>query len=211
MSQTLRPTLAALLGLAALTATGPAAADDGRGFDVTAFDQAPITAPQWIQEAIVEQAQEAIDAAEVPSLRHLIEHRLSVAEQERRYAEIDELTTLWLTLERREQLDRVVERGDQFLNVSLRNQKRSEIRGEVRRHRFAPLDVDAFDVPAPRFSVDEALDAERFVLSLEEPYRSAVLWTLTGRNHREVAEEMDASHAAVRKWAQRLRERLGDD
>jgi DNA-directed RNA polymerase specialized sigma24 family protein len=35
-----------------------------------------------------------------------------------------------------------------------------------------------------------------------------MLWTLTGRNHREVAEEMGASHAAVRKWAQRLRDSL---
>lgn len=203
MSSSLRPTLAALFGAAALSASSPAAAEDRHCERLEAHF---VEAVSSLSAELANEAQ-----AEAPSLRSLIEDRIERAEREHRYGDIDELTTLWLTLERREQLDRVVERGEQFLNVSLRNQKRSEMRSQSRRQRFAPFDVTAIDMPGPSFTVDQSIDAERFIDHLAEPYRSAVLWTLTGLNHREVAEEMDVSHAAVRKWAQRLRERLGPD
>lgn len=205
MSSHVRPTLAALLGAAALSASSPAAAETtGREH----VDLAHTCDHQMVPST---SAQPEAPAAEPASLRTLIEDRIEHAEREHRYDDIDQLTTLWLTLERREQLDRVVDRGQQFLNVSLRNQKRSELRSTARRQRFAPYDAQTLDVPGPSWTVDQSLDAERFISHLSEPYRSAVLWTLTGRNHREVAEEMDVSHAAVRKWAQRLRERLDGD
>jgi DNA-directed RNA polymerase specialized sigma24 family protein len=186
MSQSLRPKLVALLGAATLAASSQALAHDDRS---------------TVQPR-------AIEASGDTSLRRLIEHRLASAEASSNYDEIDELTTLWMTLERRGQLDRVVERPEQFLNVALRNQKRSEHRSSARRQRHAPFDVADFEIPASSFVPDQAIDAERFISGLTEPYRSAILWTLTGRNHREVAEEMGASHAAVRKWAQRLRDSL---
>jgi DNA-directed RNA polymerase specialized sigma24 family protein len=201
MSSHVRPTLAALLGLAALSTSAPAAAE-------LPSSRAGSTPSHIIEAAVATEADRPSDS---PTLRTLIEARIADAEREHRYDDIDALTTLWLTLEKRSQLDRVVNRGHQFLNVSLRNQRRSELRSTTRRQRFAPYDVQALDVPAPRWTADERLDAERFVSHLEEPYRSAVLWSLTGRNHREVADEMQVSHAAVRKWAQRLRERLADD
>ena len=204
MSSHVRPTLAALLGAAALSASSPAAAETtGHEHRELAQNCAPQLAPSTSASA-------EPSAVEPASLRDLIEDRIESAEREQRYEDIDHLTTLWLTLERREQLDRVVDRGQQFLNVSLRNQRRSELRSASRRQRFAPYDAQALDVPGPTWTLDQSIDAERFVSHLAEPYRSAVLWTLTGRNHREVAEEMDVSHAAVRKWAQRLRERLDD-
>ncbi|HHH31085.1 MAG TPA: hypothetical protein ENK57_22440 [Polyangiaceae bacterium] len=205
MSSHVRPTLAALLGAAALSASSPAAAE------TTRRDQTELAHACELLVAESTSTKPEAPAAEPASLRTLIENRIAHAEREHRYDDIDELTTLWLTLERREQLDRVVDRGQQFLNVSLRNQKRSELRSASRRQRFAPYDAQALDVPGPSWTVDQSIDAERFVSHLSEPYRSAVLWTLTGRNHREVADEMQVSHAAVRKWAQRLRERLDGD
>jgi len=207
MSSHVRPTLAALIGAAALSASSPAAAETTER-ELTHLTQACETHIALGTAQAESPRTDEMPAAEPASLRDLIENRMEHAEREHRYDDIDRLTTLWLTLERREQLDRVVDRGQQFLNVSLRNQKRSELRSEARRQRFAPFDAQALDVAGPSFTVDQSIDAERFVSHLSEPYRSAVLWTLTGRNHREVAEEMQVSHAAVRKWAQRLRERL---
>jgi len=201
MSTFLRPKLAALLGAATLTAAGlPAAALER-----------PTTKPLVCQHASSETdaAADAAEAAEaMPTLGSCIEARLQKAQQTHRYDEIDELTTLWLTLQRRGQLDRVVGRSEQFLNVALRNQKRSAMRSATRRHRRAPFEANDVDLVAPSFAPGQALDADRFIDGLTEPYRSAVMWTLTGRNHREVADEMGVSHAAVRKWAQRLREQL---
>jgi hypothetical protein len=196
MSKSFGPKLAALLGAAAITAAAtPAVALAPARAQVRQFQTEPqVEAPRQVEVG--------------PSLRTIIEKRLASAESSSQYQEIEELTTLWMTLQRRDQLDRVVERGEQFLNVALRNQRRSELRSSTRRHRHAPFDVADFEIPAASFVADEALDAEEFLGSLEEPYRSAVLWALTGRNHREVADQMGVSHAAVRKWAQRLRDRL---
>lgn len=191
MSQSLRPKLAALIGAATLSAASPAAAEGSlqdRGSRLVG-QQAPSET----------------------SLRTIIETRLEAAERERRYGDIDELATLWLTLARRDQLDRVVERGEQFLNVALKNQRRSELRGEARALRRTACEENPVDVPGDRCAPYEIIDAERFVGRLSDPYQTAVKWSLTGMNHREVAEQMGASHAAVRKWAQRLREQLGDD
>lgn len=151
------------------------------------------------------------EAPAASSLRAIIEERAEKAERAGRYDKVDELTTLWLTLERRAQLDRVVAKGEQFVNVSLRNQKRSEQRSQSRALRRSAADPAELELPTFSLDVGQALDAEQFVASLEEPYRSAVKWSLSGMNHREVAEQMGASHSAVRKWAQRLRERLTED
>ena len=207
MSQSLRPKLAALIGAATLSAATPAAAEaqlrDGRSQ----------LARDGLEHGETHERHEAPFDAEAPfdgSLRAIIETRIEAAERERRYGDIDELTTLWLTLARREQLDRVVERGEQFLNVALKNQRRSELRSEARVLRRS-CEEDPVDVPGDRCAPYELIDAERFVGRLSDPYQTAVKWSLTGMNHREVAERMGASHAAVRKWAQRLREQLGDD
>ena len=193
MSQSLRPNTRPLIGAAALTAA-PAAAVESTAAETRSENRCAMEPPS---------AQ--------PTLGTLIEARLAKAQESHRYGDIDALATLWMTLERRGQLDRCVDRGEQFINVSLRNQKRSELRGAARRHRLAPFNATELEPAGPNLPFDQALDAERFVSGLDEPYRTAVLWSLTGRNHREVAEEMGASHAAVRKWAQRLRDSLNDD
>ncbi len=207
MSKAIRPTIAALIGAAALATTAPASAEPSRQpHRIRAERPANVRTPdRTAQDATV------CEAPAPTSLRAIIEHRAEKAVRVGRHGDLDELTTLWLTLERRDQLDRVVERGEQFVNVSLRNQKRSQQRVQGRAlRRYAP---DPTELDLPRFSldVDQALDAEAFVASLDEPHRSAVKWSLNGMNHRAVAEQMGASHAAVRKWAQRLRERLNKD
>jgi DNA-directed RNA polymerase specialized sigma24 family protein len=198
MSKALRPKLAALIGAATLSAASPAAAGE------QLRDERSQLAPegQNLEQLLVDRALDG-------SLRAIIETRIEAAERERRYGDIDELTTLWLTLARREQLDRVVERGEQFLNVALKNQRRSELRGEARALRRTCED-DPVEVPGDRCAPHELIDAERFIGRLSDPYQTAVKWSLTGMNHREVAEQMGASHAAVRKWAQRLREQLAE-
>lgn len=193
MSQSLRPTLAALIGAATLTAAAPAVAAESSAMEARAHSRPSEADP------------------ERRTLGGIIEARLLKAQEANRYEDIDALATLWMNLERRGQLDRRVERGEQFINVALRNQRRSELRSEARRHRHTPFSASDTDAPAPTLHFDQALDAERFISGLQEPYRTAILWSLTGRNHREVAQEMGASHAAVRKWAQRLRESLGDE
>lgn len=195
MSHSVRPKLAAaLLGAATLSAVTSARADD-RGHQ---------TAPERLCQSIV-----AESCASRTTLGDIIEARLEAAQAEHRYNAIDELATLWLSLSKRGQLDRVVERGEQFLNVSLRNQRISELRRVNRAlKRLGGDDAALAELPVDPVPVAQGLDAERFVQSLEEPYRTAVQWSLIGLNHREVAEKMGASHAAVRKWAQRLRERI---
>lgn len=239
MSHSLRPKLAALIGAATLSAATPAAAEalrDDRcqlarspherpcaeetrapAHDVAdgdlRDDRAEHRAAEHGAEHLAAEPWASFsDAAPAHgSLRTIIETRLESAERERRYGDIDELTTLWLTLARRDQLDRVVERGEQFLNVALKNQRRSELRSEARVLRRTACEEDPVDVAGDRCAPHELIDAERFVGRLSDPYQTAVKWSLTGMNHREVAERMGASHAAVRKWAQRLREQLGDD
>jgi hypothetical protein len=195
MSHSVRPKLAAaLLGAATLSAVPSASADERR------------------HEARLEPLHQSIVAESCASrttLGDIIEARLEAAQADHRYAAIDELTTLWLSLSKRGQLGRVVERGEQFLNVSLRNQRISELRRVNRAlKRLGGDDAALAELPVDPVPVAQGIDAERFVQSLEEPYRTAVQWSLVGLNHREVAEKMGASHAAVRKWAQRLRERI---
>lgn len=237
MSKPLRPTLAALLGVASLSAAEPVFADDtSRHLAPQVVEQeelaatlpagslascveSPSLALEGLEEAdadatLVDADATLVDTApalvEPATLGSIIEERLERAEEARRYREVDDLSTLWLTLARRGQLDRVVDRGEQFLNVALKNQRRSELRSESRALRRHAPEEAAVEVSGARFDVDERLDVERFVANMPEPYRTAVQFSLAGMNHREVAEEMGASHAAVRKWAQRLRERLGD-
>ncbi|HZO15580.1 MAG TPA: sigma factor-like helix-turn-helix DNA-binding protein [Polyangiaceae bacterium] len=190
MSKNIRPKLAALLGVASLTvATAGASAGPS-----------PVAAEQVTR------------ADERNSLRDLIDRRLERASAQGRHEEIEQLGTLWMTLAQREQLDRVVDRGEGFLNVALRNQRVSELRSEARARRVALLDAtDLEAVARTRENLDESIDVERFVNGLEAPYREAVQLSLAGLNHREVAEELGVSHAAARKWAQRLRDRLPDD
>lgn len=195
MSHSVRPKLAAaLLGAATLSAVPSASADERR------------------HEARLEPLHQSIVAESCASrttLGDIIEARLEAAQAAHRYDAIDELTTLWLSLSKRGQLGRVVERGEQFLNVSLRNQRISELRRVNRAlKRLGGDDAALAELPVDPVPVAQGIDAERFVQSLEEPYRTAVQWSLIGLNHREVAEKMGASHAAVRKWAQRLRERI---
>jgi len=195
MSHSVRPKLAAaLLGAATLSAVPSVSADERR------------------HEARLEPLHQSIVAESCVSrttLGDIIEARLEAAQADHRYDAIDELTTLWLSLSKRGQLGRVVERGEQFLNVSLRNQRISELRRVNRAlKRLGGDDAALAELPVDPVPVAQGLDAERFVQSLEEPYRTAVQWSLVGLNHREVAEKMGASHAAVRKWAQRLRERI---
>lgn len=207
MSHAIRPTVAALIGAAALAAASPSYAERA--------DEREARAPHHQAQATAHApaVQEASVCAPAPasSLRSIIEDRAEAAERAGRYNDVDELATLWLTLERRQQLDRVVSRGEQFVNVSLRNQKRSEQRAEGRAIRRSAADPVELDLPTFSLDVGQALDAEAFVASLDEPYKSAVRWSLSGMNHREVAERMGASHSAVRKWAQRLRDRLAED
>jgi hypothetical protein len=192
MSRSIREKLAALLGAATLT---------------TALADGEIARAEP-QREVGREASGAPVRSEPTSLRAVIEQRIASAERQGRYGELDELTTLWMTLERREQLDRVVDRGEQFVSVALRNQRRSEQRAEARRHH---LDLSGFELGGALDDPGELMDAERFVLDLEEPHRSAVLLTLTGMNQREIADQLGASHAAVRKWSERLRRRLEAD
>lgn len=195
MSHSVRPKLAAaLLGAATLSAVPCASADDRR---------------HPARHERLHQSIAAESCASRTTLGDIIEARIEAAQAAHRYEAIDELTTLWLSLSKRGQLDRVVERGEQFLNVSLRNQRISELRRVNRAlKRLGGDDAALAELPVDPTPVAQGIDAERFVQSLEEPYRTAVQWSLIGLNHREVAEKMGASHAAVRKWAQRLRERI---
>jgi DNA-directed RNA polymerase specialized sigma24 family protein len=207
MSKAARPTLVAILGAASLTLGAQVAQADSR---------APAPA-QSIQHSIQYQAQEQ-GPQPGNSLRELIDARLDKASTSSRHEEIDQLTTLWMTLNQRDQLDRVVERGDGFLNVALRNQRYSEHRSDARYRRAAFASGNEQAVIGQWGSsfqsieeVEQRLDVERFVGGLGAPYRDAVSLSLTGMNHREVAEELGVSHAATRKWAQRLRERLAEE
>src|SRR5262245_55547660 len=180
MSKNVRPTLAALLGAASLTvATAGASAET-----TTSVAGHVARAPDDEQS----------------SLRQLIERRVERAAAQGRHQEIDELGTLWLTLAQRHQLDRVVDRGEGFLNVALRNQRVSEHRSEARARRVSLRDATEIEAVATSSDeVEESLDVERFVSGLEAPYRDAVRLSLAGLNHREVAEELGVSHAAARK------------
>jgi hypothetical protein len=201
MSKSFRPTLAALVGAATLSVTTPSVAEQA----------APHLAPASVQA----QAPRPVERSSSPRLGQLIERRLEAAAQARRHGEIEQLGALWLTLAERNQLDRVVDRGDGFLNVALRNQRRSELRVEARVARVQLLEPDTLAgiAPRPPDHLEERIDVERFVDGLDQPYRGAVSLALTGMNHREIADELGVSHAAARKWAERLRRRLraGED
>jgi DNA-directed RNA polymerase specialized sigma24 family protein len=208
MSNLIRPTVAALLGAAAIATAAPASAQSsGPTHQVQSEQQLTLPAPS----SPATQAATVCEPSSAASLRSIIEERVEKAGRAGRYRDVDELATLWLTLERRQQLDRVVARGEQFVNVSLRNQKRSEQRVDGRALRRSAPDPAEIELPTFSLDVGQAMDAEAFLSSLEEPYRSAVRWSLSGMNQREVAEQMGASHSAVRKWAQRLRDRLADE
>ncbi|MEM1029229.1 MAG: sigma factor-like helix-turn-helix DNA-binding protein [Myxococcota bacterium] len=213
MSQSARnraPKLAAaLIGAATLSAApaGAQAEDTAHSHHADGAIAAVVAPVAPAMSAVSPAATER--SAATTTLGEVIEARLQLAQAQQRYEAIDELTTLWLSLSHREQLGRVVERAEQFINVSLRNQRISELRRVSRAlRRLGGDDAALAEMPVEPAPVAQGIDAERFLQRLEEPYRTAVQWSLVGLNHREVAERMGASHAAVRKWAQRLRERL---
>ncbi|MBW2456855.1 MAG: sigma-70 family RNA polymerase sigma factor [Deltaproteobacteria bacterium] len=196
MTKSLRPTLAAWIGAASLSIATPG---------VTGPPANP--APPAPLEVVTEQP----STRSGTSLGRLIDQRLERAAAERRHDEIDQLGALWLTLAERQQLDREVERGEGFLNVALRNQRRSEQRVAARAARAVLLDPVTLAALAPGQpdDVEERIDVARFVAELPEPHLSAVSMAMTGMNQREIAEEMGVSHATTRKWAERLRRKLG--
>ena len=155
----------------------------------------------------------------LPTLGALLESRARLAADAGRHAEIDRLGTLWLTLAHRGELDRVVSRGEGFVAVALRNQDVSAHRADARRRRFVATDAEALGALAETSGAaqlglghaeraDDVAAAEQLLGRLEEPYRTAVDLSLQGMNRREVAELMGVPHATVRKWMQRLRQRL---
>jgi DNA-directed RNA polymerase specialized sigma24 family protein len=162
-------------------------------------------------------------ASESPAtLGALLEARARLAADAGRRAEIERLGTLWLTLARRGELDRVVSRGEGFVSVALRNQEVSMHRAELRQRRFVATESEALGVLAEASGpaqltlaradrADDRVAAEELLGRLEEPYRTAVDLSLQGLNRREVAEHMGVAHATVRKWMQRLRQRLLDE
>ncbi len=170
---------------------------------------APTTAES--RQAPLEIVSQQPAARSSTSLGDLIDQRLDRASTERRYDEIDQLGALWLTLAERHQLDREVDRGEGFLNVALRNQRHSQHRVAARDARAVLLDPVTLAALAPGRpeDVEQQLDVQRFVAQLPEPHQSAVSLAMTGMNHREIAEELGVSHAATRKWAERLRRKLG--
>lgn len=190
-----RPSLAALLSAASLGVASPADADASAR---TAALESPV------REA------PGVEALPAVSLRQIIDERLHHAAGRQRHEEIEQLGTLWMTLAQRDQLDRVVEQGDGFVNVALKNQRYSELRAEARRRRTVLVDrafLEELGRAAPD-TLEEKIDVERFVGGLAQPYQGAVELSLEGCNHREIAERMGVTHAAARKWAQRLRERV---
>ncbi len=221
MSKSFRPTLAALVGAASLSVTTPSLANELAPQQRATQHLAPqrLAPHQLDGQRLIPPPVEAVatrpDSPSGTRLSQLIERRLARAAQARRHDEIEQLGALWLTLANRNQLDRVVDRGDGFLNVALRNQRRSELRVEARVARAQLLEPDALAAIAsrPPDDVEEQIDVERFIARLDEPYRGAVSLALTGMNHREVADQLGVSHAAARKWAERLRRRLrtGED
>jgi Sigma-70, region 4 len=196
-----RPTLAALLSAASLSIAAPKAADQQASF---------ATSDATDQSSDLQTVAGTPCTSGAESLRELIDHRLEKAAEQGRHDEIEQLGTLWMTLASRDQLDRKVERGEGFLNVALRNQRYSRMRSEARHRRVALVDRAVLEEISRSKADhhDERIDVERFVSHLPEPYRGAVELSLEGLNHREIAEEMGVSHAAARKWAQRLRERV---
>jgi len=195
MSQAMRPKLAALVGAASLavSATGAAAGErtgGGRCGPARSTDAQPIEAQ--------------------PTLDRLIRKRLAGAHAAGRRDEIEQLAGLWLTLARRGQLERVVAHGDGFINVALRNQRVSQQRAEARARRVGLLGDGALEplAGATRDFVDEWLDVRRFVRSLGKRSGASVVAAMMGMNYREVGEVTGMSHAAARKWAERLRRRL---
>jgi len=152
------------------------------------------------------------------SLREVLHTRLERAERSGRTGDLDDLASLWLTLQQREQLDRVVANGEGFINVALRNQRCSQARREAARPKLIGLDPQDLarlhevssggaEPPAAAGSPDQLVAAEQLLDRLDEPYQTAVRLSLTGLNRREVSERMGVSHAAVRKWLERLRHR----
>ena len=152
------------------------------------------------------------------SLREVLHTRLERAESAGRPGDLDELATLWLTLAQRQQLDRVVESGEGFINVALRNQRCSQARHEAARPKLVGLDPQDLaslrevgsggaEPAAAGGSPDQIVATEQLLDRIDEPYRTAVRLSLTGLNRREVSERMGVSHSAVRKWLERLRHR----
>ncbi len=158
-------------------------------------------------------------AATLPTLGELLDNRLQQASNKGNHEQIEQLGSLWLNLRQRDQLDRVVAKGERFIDVALRNQRTSDLRSQLRQQRFVPTDQDSLQTLAETSgwsgnqnrlqSPEDLVAAAEFVDHLDEPYRSAVTHSLTGKNRREVAESLGVSHAAVRKWMQRLRRRTG--
>jgi hypothetical protein len=221
MSNAMRPKIAALIGAASLSvaASGIDELDERRSEPGESLSwTAGLALPAEPIARHFPTAEVAHALEEASSLRDLLAERLERAAERGRHNEIDELATLWMTLAGREQLDRIVERGDAFLNVALRHQRCSEHRAEARVRRVALVDhsclerstIDPEGAPCEDDLVAR-MDAERFVSGLAPRHRDAVRLSLEGLNHREIAERMGVSHAAARKWAQRLRDELDRD
>lgn len=200
-------TLAALLGVAVVSTLASTAS----GF-------AEVPRPQRIEPAIEAELTSATPVR--PSLGEVIESRLERAHQAGRGDEIDQLGSLWLTLQQRGQLARCVDHGEAFVGVSLRNERINALRRQIRQDRFVPTEDAAVAAlaeslgtpwgalsPASASAPDEQVEVAELIDGLDEPYRTAVALSLDGLSRREVAEQMDVTPEAVRKWMQRLRER----
>lgn len=161
------------------------------------------------------------EGAPVATLGELLEARAQLAAQRRDGRDIERLATLWLTLERRGELERVVERGPGYLSVALRHQDVSEHRREARVGRFVATEQDAIDAMGNEAALEAGValdadpaaqhDAQQWLEALDEPFRTVVGLSLEGYSRREVAELMGVRDSTVRKWMQRLRERIADD
>ncbi|MBW2524912.1 MAG: helix-turn-helix domain-containing protein [Deltaproteobacteria bacterium] len=204
MARRTRNQLAAVLGAAVLSATAPAEAT------LSAANSAPAAADTQAAAA----SEQSADI-----LREVIESKLQTAHDAHRYGEIEQLGTLWMTLKQRDQLGRQVSSGERFVAAALRNQRVTSYRQAARLGRFVPTGEPllanlaeqqgfVWQMPTGARAPDERLAAVELLDQLEEPYRTAVVLSAEGLNRREVAERMGVSHAAVRKWMQRLRERF---
>jgi DNA-directed RNA polymerase specialized sigma24 family protein len=206
------PVVAALVGAAALS-TGERTA--------TAASVA-LAAPDAVSSCALGPSSadlhEALAERVTPTLAGLLEERARVASSARRTEDVERIGELWLTLHRRGQLDRSLERGEGYLTVALRHQDISAHRAEARAARFRALTTESVDslgappsssalVESAGESPEELLGVKRWLEQLEEPYRTAVRLSMLGCSRREVADQMGVADATVRKWMQRLRER----
>lgn len=209
MKSSTRTTLVALLCMAALSAAAEAAAGTSH-------------VPPSVAELAPSGGATASPTSAEATLGEVIDDQLKRAHAAGRHDEIERLATLWMTLEQRGQLARQVSSPHGFIAASLRNQQRSAYRRAARAGRCVPVAEPTLDhladargllwqSPATAGAPDQRLAAEELLDRIDEPLRTAVQLSATGLNRREVAEQLGVSHAAVRKWMERLRGRLATD